>query len=129
MRPAQAARGRVHVRGAAPVGPVRGRPQMCARRREGASASAVPRILTHADAYGTQWVDETLAPVSTGAPYTCFLGRHEPASRVRACFGEHWPRLQALKRRYDPRNVFRHTFWPADEDGEDGPGVREPASP
>jgi hypothetical protein len=75
-------------------------------------------------------VHETLGPVSTGAPFPCFLGRGEPPARVNACFGESWERLCALKRRYDPHNVFCHTFWPLDADGEPvGPAAHEPPSP
>jgi hypothetical protein len=77
-------------------------------------------------------VRETLGPVSTGGPYTCFLGRHEPRARVTGCFGANWPRLVELKRTYDPRNVFRHNFWPGDAEGdgaEDELARREPASP
>lgn len=77
-----------------------------------------------------QWIAETMAPVSTGGPYTCLLGRHEPLERVMACFGEHWPRLCELKRKYDPTGLFRNTFWPLDAQGEAAEELySEPKSP
>jgi hypothetical protein len=52
-----------------------------------------------------------------GAPaYVNFLGDEGPA-RVRAAYpGATWDRLRAVKRRHDPRNVFRvnHNIPPAD---------------
>ncbi|KAI5117983.1 hypothetical protein M0805_009200 [Coniferiporia weirii] len=62
------------------------------------------------------WIYETLAPVGTGGPYPAFLGRHEPAERVMACYGENWKRLREIKRKYDPRGLFKHTLWPLDAD-------------
>jgi FAD/FMN-containing dehydrogenase len=78
-----------------------------------------------------EWIDKTLAPVSTGAPFTCFLGRDEPFQRVQNCFGEeNFDKLAALKRKYDPNCLFKHTFWPLDASGEAiEPAVREPQSP
>jgi hypothetical protein len=59
-----------------------------------------------------------------------FLGRHESAGRVAACFGEHWPRLRALKAEYDPHGMFKNTYWPLDVDGEPvAPLSNEPRSP
>jgi FAD/FMN-containing dehydrogenase len=44
---------------------------------------------------------------ATGA-YVNFMS-DEPAERLRAAYGpEKYDRLVALKRRYDPENVFRH---------------------
>ncbi|KAH8110449.1 hypothetical protein DFH11DRAFT_1730360 [Phellopilus nigrolimitatus] len=63
------------------------------------------------------WIYETLAPVSTGGPYPAFLGRHERADRVMACYGENWSRLCEIKRKYDPRGLFKNTYWPLDIDG------------
>jgi FAD/FMN-containing dehydrogenase len=50
---------------------------------------------------------EALRPCSSGGVYVNFLGA-EGADRVREAYGEaNWARLVALKRRYDPENVFR----------------------
>jgi FAD/FMN-containing dehydrogenase len=50
---------------------------------------------------------EALLPCSSGGVYVNFLG-DEGADRVREAFGEaNYARLVALKRRYDPENVFR----------------------
>jgi FAD/FMN-containing dehydrogenase len=56
------------------------------------------------------WVRQTweaMRPFSTGG-YVNFMS-DEPADRLRAVYGsEKYDRLVALKRRYDPENVFRH---------------------
>jgi FAD/FMN-containing dehydrogenase len=56
------------------------------------------------------WVRETweaMQPFASGA-YVNFMS-DEPADRVRAVYGpDKYARLVALKRRYDPENVFRH---------------------
>jgi hypothetical protein len=56
------------------------------------------------------WVRETweaMQPFARGV-YVNFMS-DEPADRVRAAYGpEKYERLVALKRRYDPENVFRH---------------------
>jgi FAD/FMN-containing dehydrogenase len=56
------------------------------------------------------WVRQTweaMRPFSTGA-YVNFMS-DEPAGRLRAVYGpDKYDRLVALKRRYDPENVFRH---------------------
>ena len=56
------------------------------------------------------WVRQTweaMQPFSTGG-YVNFMS-DEPADRLRAVYGpEKYERLVALKRRYDPENVFRH---------------------
>ena len=49
----------------------------------------------------------TVQPFSTGG-YVNFMS-DEPADRLRVVYGpEKYERLVALKRRYDPENVFRH---------------------
>ena len=48
-----------------------------------------------------------MQPFSTGV-YANFMS-DEPADRLRTVYGpEKYARLVALKRRYDPENVFRH---------------------
>jgi FAD/FMN-containing dehydrogenase len=64
------------------------------------------------DAEGIAWargVVDRLEPVSySGAGYVNYSPPDESAERVRAVFGdERWARLVAVKRRYDPENVFR----------------------
>lgn len=48
---------------------------------------------------------EALAPFSTGGVYVNFIG-NEGAARVQAAYGPVYPRLAALKARWDPDNVF-----------------------
>jgi FAD/FMN-containing dehydrogenase len=56
------------------------------------------------------WVRETwqaMQPFATGA-YVNFMS-DEPAESVQAAYGpDKYERLVALKRRYDPENIFRH---------------------
>ena len=56
------------------------------------------------------WVRQTweaMQPFASGA-YVNFMS-DEPADRLRAVYGaDKYDRLVALKRRYDPDNVFRH---------------------
>ena len=47
-----------------------------------------------------------VAPHATGSGYVNFLTEDE-AERVAASYGTNYPRLQALKQRYDPGNLFR----------------------
>jgi FAD/FMN-containing dehydrogenase len=58
-----------------------------------------------------QWARETAAaiePWSFGGGYVNYMQADEPIERVRGAFGmEAFDRLQALKRRYDPKNVLR----------------------
>jgi FAD/FMN-containing dehydrogenase len=72
------------------------------------------------DEANVAWVRRTadsLKPSSySGAGYGNYAAADEPAERVLAAFGpERWDRLRAVKRRYDPENVFRfnHNIPPA----------------
>jgi len=77
-----------------------------------------------------EWVSGTLLPVTSGGPYPCFLGRHEPPARTMGCFGTNWSRLADLKKEYDPFGLFRNNFWPLDVHGEViEPQEHEPPSP
>ncbi len=49
---------------------------------------------------------EAAAPHATGSGYVNFLTEDE-SERVAATYGSNYPRLQALKQRYDPGNLFR----------------------
>ncbi len=51
-------------------------------------------------------VFEQTAPHATGSGYVNFLTEDE-AERVSATYGENYPRLQEIKRRVDPDNLFR----------------------
>ncbi len=57
------------------------------------------------------WARDTAAaiePWSLGGGYANYMQADEPLERIRAAFGEDaFERLQALKRRYDPKNVLR----------------------
>jgi FAD/FMN-containing dehydrogenase len=58
-------------------------------------------------AYTRQFAD-AMKPWSTGRVYLNFIGE-EGVGRVEAAFGpEKYARLQALKKQWDPHNVFRH---------------------
>jgi len=82
-----------------------------------------PRCVTSAE----QWIAQTLKPVSLAGPIPSFLGRLESPERVLGCYGETWSRLCEIKRKYDPTNVFRSSFWPLNEAGEIvPPQVHEP---
>jgi FAD/FMN-containing dehydrogenase len=58
----------------------------------------------------TEWVrsfHDALRPFGTGGVYVNFLG-NEGSDRVRHAYGEaKWARLVALKRQWDPGNLFR----------------------
>jgi FAD/FMN-containing dehydrogenase len=56
------------------------------------------------------WVDSAMAamaPWSSSATYVNYLSDDRPAA-VEAAYGSNYERLRAIKRRYDPDNVFRH---------------------
>ena len=48
-----------------------------------------------------------MRPHATGGVYVNFLSQDEGEERVRAAYGANYPRLVALKNRYDPANLFR----------------------
>jgi FAD/FMN-containing dehydrogenase len=67
------------------------------------------------------WVDEFAAALHQGddGAYVGFLGEEGPASLHRAYPQSTWDRLTAIKRRYDPTNLFRlnHNIPPAPDAG------------
>ena len=74
------------------------------------------------DAANRAWVDDladAAAPYSTGGVYVNAVTDGEGAARVRAAYGDAtFARLQAVKRRWDPANVFSRNanIPPADRD-------------
>jgi FAD/FMN-containing dehydrogenase/pimeloyl-ACP methyl ester carboxylesterase len=57
-----------------------------------------------------QWVRDAgdrVRPFSTGGNYVNFQTADEGDARVRASYGANYDRLAAIKRRYDPGNLFR----------------------
>ncbi len=57
-----------------------------------------------------QWArgtSEAMRPFMTGGTYVNYLGADASADAVRSAYGPAYPRLVALKDRYDPHNVFR----------------------
>ena len=61
------------------------------------------------DQSGIGWAREffqAAAPFATGGAYVNFLTAEEDA-RVQSAFGPNYPRLQQLKNKYDPKNVFQ----------------------
>ena len=63
----------------------------------------------HEDAARIGWARqlwEAIRPFSTGGVYANNLG-DEGTERVEAAYGENYPRLRALKNKYDPTNFFR----------------------
>jgi FAD/FMN-containing dehydrogenase len=58
------------------------------------------------------WVRQTwnsLRPLATGGVYVNELGDDEGADRVRIAYGPNYERLQQIKAKYDPENLFRLT--------------------
>jgi FAD/FMN-containing dehydrogenase len=49
---------------------------------------------------------EAMRPFSTGGVYANNLGE-EGTERVEAAYGANYPRLRALKNKYDPTNFFK----------------------
>jgi FAD/FMN-containing dehydrogenase len=57
----------------------------------------------------TQWAHETwakLQPLTTGF-YVNLAGKEDTERRAHAAYGDNYPRLAALKKQYDPDNLFR----------------------
>ena len=57
-----------------------------------------------------EWIREAgrrMRPFSTGGNYVNFQTADESQDRVRAAYGDNYDRLAAIKRAYDPRNLFR----------------------
>jgi hypothetical protein len=51
---------------------------------------------------------EALAPFEVGSPYPNFIEPDEGVARLKAAYGpEKYERLVALKRQWDPENLFR----------------------
>jgi FAD/FMN-containing dehydrogenase len=50
---------------------------------------------------------ERVRPHSTGGNYVNFQTADEGDDRIRASYGANYDRLAAIKRRYDPGNLFR----------------------
>ncbi len=65
------------------------------------------------DAANVAWARdcfEATRSCSTGGTYMNFLTEEEGRDRIEAAYGPAtWTRLAALKRKYDPDNLFRHT--------------------
>jgi len=65
------------------------------------------------DAENVRWARETFEatrPFSTGGTYVNFLNEEEEGERIEAAYGKKTLRtLAALKVKYDPENMFRHT--------------------
>jgi FAD/FMN-containing dehydrogenase len=61
------------------------------------------------DARGRDWTRalyRDAAPYSTGGGYVNFFSEDE-SERVAQAYGVNYARLQAIKQRYDPENLFR----------------------
>jgi hypothetical protein len=59
------------------------------------------RIITWAREY---W--DALHPFSAGGAYVNFM-MEEGEDRIRATYGDNYARLASIKKKYDPRNLFR----------------------
>jgi FAD/FMN-containing dehydrogenase len=65
---------------------------------------------TEANVSWTRELWEALRPFSTGGVYLNNIGREADgdAELIRAAFGPNYQRLAAVKKAYDPTNLFRH---------------------
>ena len=57
----------------------------------------------------TTWARETydaMKPFRSTARYVNYLGDDEASDQVAAAYGSNYPRLQKIKAKYDPDNVF-----------------------
>jgi FAD/FMN-containing dehydrogenase len=62
------------------------------------------------DTRNVAWARElfrAVQPQVSSNVYVNFLDADDGADRVRAAYGDNYDRLVALKRKYDPANVFR----------------------
>ncbi len=64
-----------------------------------------PADAARCTAWARQVFDE-LQAFSTGAVYVNYLGVGDDAERVKAAFGPNFERLSAIKKQYDPNNLF-----------------------
>ena len=69
------------------------------------SPSGTIRLTTNRTSSGARHFWNAMRPFSTGGVYANNLG-DEGEDRVQAAYGENYPRLVALKNKYDPMNVF-----------------------
>src|SRR4029079_816753 len=65
------------------------------------------------DEVNTAWTRgcfQAMRPFSTGGVYVNFLTEEEGQDRIEAAYGKATlDKLGALKKKYDPENIFRHT--------------------
>jgi hypothetical protein len=57
----------------------------------------------------TEWVRETYATMGrflSEGRYVNYMGDDEPGDPSAAAYGSNYPRLQEIKRKYDPENMF-----------------------
>jgi FAD/FMN-containing dehydrogenase len=64
-----------------------------------------PRAETHRVWVRKAW--DAIRPFSTGGNYVNFQLAEDDAARTAAAYGKNYPRLQRVKARYDPENLFR----------------------
>lgn len=57
----------------------------------------------------TRRLAQALEPFASGGEYINELGPMDSPDLIRASFGANYDRLVALKKKYDPTNLFRHT--------------------
>jgi FAD/FMN-containing dehydrogenase len=84
----------------------------CAMRREGFNVVIIGQWMEPRDTErGTRWVRDTfasLAPYMAPFRYVNYLEDDMPSDTAAMVYGANYPRLRALKAKYDPDNVF-HT--------------------